>query len=169
VKLNTKILLFCISLSFFGCLKKEVYPPEPYLEYRGFYTIPDANGIDQSGQLSLYFTDGDGDFGLNESDTLPPYDKEGGYYYNLIIDYFEIQNGVPVAFSFPDIPFSSRIKPLVPLGRDKTLKGVIDVKIEAINNPFSSFDTIIFEAKIVDRALNVSNTVSTPPIKIKKQ
>ncbi len=41
----------------------------------------------------ISYTDGDGDLGLSDTDTYPPYNVGSEYYYNMIIDYFELQHG----------------------------------------------------------------------------
>jgi hypothetical protein len=59
--------------------------------------------------------------------------------------------------------FSARIPPLIPKDETKAIKGVIEDEL-FINNPLSDFDTIMFKVQLIDRALNKSNEVSSPPI-----
>lgn len=169
------ILLSLAALLTYSCKKYEEYPPEPTLEYLDFIILRDNMGIDQRGVLRLGFTDGNGDIGLYDYDTLAPYD------YNLFIKYFELQNGVfKEVFQITPVPvndsvtlydtatFNGRIPILTPAGKNKAIRGEIDDTL-FINNPLSSFDTIKFEAYIIDRALNKSNVIATPPILVKKQ
>ncbi len=170
------IVLFFISLLFIGsCQKYEEYPLEPHVEFVDFLMLRDAQGIDQRGVLRLSYTDGDGNIGLTRDDTVAPYD------YNLFIKYFELQNGVfkeiflitsrvvnDTTIVYDTATFNGRIPILTPAGKNKAIRGEIEDTL-FVNNPLSNFDTIKFEAYIVDRDLNKSNTVSTPPMFVKKR
>lgn len=162
-------VLFAISFLFLlqNCRKPEEFPSIPYLEFVSFAKITTPNGIDDKGILTLFFTDGDGDMGLSESDTLSPYNADSEFHYNFFIDYFEKQNGT---FVKVDLPFSlnSRIPILNTTDNSRPLKGNIEIEL-FINNILSPYDTIRFECKICDRALNISNQIVTPEIIIKKQ
>ncbi len=163
------ILLFASS-----CKKYEEFPPEPEIEFLDFVILRDLQGIDQRGVLRIGYTDGDGNIGLYDYDTVAPYD------YNLFIKYFELQNGVfkeiflitPTHIDdtvvYDTATFNGRIPILTPVGKNKAIRGEIEDTL-FINNPLSNFDTIKFEAYIVDRDLNKSNTIETPPIIIKKR
>lgn len=162
-----KMVLFLslmVSLEF--CRKPEEFPIEPAIEFVKFTKIASGNSIDDKGILTISFTDGDGDIGLSESDTLPPFDTASVYYYNFFIDYFEKKNGT---FTKVDLPFSinSRIPVLNTSGSTKPLKGTIDIEL-FINNILSPFDTIRFECSICDRALHMSNKVVSSEIIVNK-
>lgn len=173
----SNILLFVIILLLTGigsCKKVEKFPYTPYIEYRGFEVLynPDL-GINDRGVLSFYFQDGDGDIGLNSGDTSYPYNADSEYHYNLIINYFEMQNGIltevpilwynPVTQQYDTLSMSARIPNLTPSGINKAISGEIYDTL-FIYNFNSEFDTIMIEAFIYDRALNQSNTISTPLI-----
>jgi hypothetical protein len=106
---------------------------------------------------------------------LPPYD------YNLFIRYFEQKNGIfeevflitpsyinDSTIVYDTASFNGRIPILTPAGKNKSISGEIEDTL-FVNNPLSSFDTIMFEVSIKDRLLNESNTIQTPPIVIKKR
>lgn len=173
----SNIILFVLIASILGfvsCKKVQKFSEIPRIEYRHFEYIynPDL-GISDRGVISFSFEDGDGDIGLNNGDTLPPYDASSEYYYNLIITYFEMQNGelveVPILWYNPQteqydtLTQSARIPNLSPRGTNKAINGEIYDTL-FIYNFNSNFDTIKFEAYIYDRALHVSNTISTPLI-----
>jgi len=158
-------LLFIISL-LASCLKREEYPIEPHIEFVNFIKYVNDAGIEDKGVLIFSFTDGDGDIGLNAADTLPPFHQGGDFYYNLYIFYKEMQNGVLTSISLPQ-PFHTRLPVITPSGRNKAIKGEMEIKLD-IYNPLTTFDTICFDFYIVDRALHVSNTVSTPLIVVQK-
>lgn len=166
------LLVILVSIS---CKKYEEYPPEPVLEFSDFLILRDTAGIDQRGILKMTYTDGDGNIGLNDSDTVAPYD------YNLFIKYFELQRGVfkeiflvtpnyinDSTVIYDTATFNGRIPILTPAGKNKAIRGEIEDTL-FINNPLSPYDTIKFEIYIVDRDLNKSNTISTPPIIVKKR
>lgn len=159
--------LFFISVLFlFSCTKEEEFPPEPAITFLSFTKIPNTTSFDEKGVLKIFFTDGDGDLGLNAGDTFAPFDKNSMYYYNYFIKYFEKQHGTFVEVTLP-ATFNSRIPRLEASGNSKSIKGEIELEL-FINNPFSAFDTIRFEAQIADRALNLSNVITSPEIIVKK-
>jgi len=177
MKRLSKIQLFLIILlmaAYSSCKKVEKYPDIPRIEYLSFTKIynPDLEIFDR-GVLHFSFEDGDGDIGLNSNDTFPPYNTGSPYYYNLIITYYEMQNGelteVPILWFNPQteqydtLSLSSRIPNLTPDGVNKAISGEIFDTL-FIYNFNSDFDTIKFDAHIIDRALNESNAISTPLI-----
>lgn len=177
MKSNTKlslILLVVVLLFSQSCRKLEEYPLEPQIGFHDFVLLIDQQtGNINTGILMISYQDGDGDIGLAKKDTLFPYHREGDFHYNLIVKYFEQQFGsfveVPlVTFNdqtqtFDTNTFNTRIPPLLPDGQQKAIKGIIEYEL-FVNNPFSDFDTIQYKIKLIDRALNISNEVTTPPI-----
>lgn len=173
MKLMTKITVVFVLLSTFlisSCLKPEKFPNEPIIEFVGF----EAQG--DTGLFYISFTDGDGDIGLDEPDTLDPFIPETYYYYNMHFDYYEIVNGDtvrgtsdPSGNNFPTadpISLSYRIENLTPEGKNKALKGQIKIIMEpSYYNPgATSNDSILFKIVLIDRALNISNELITPII-----
>jgi len=160
-----------IIIGLSSCLEEEDFPIEPLIEFSTFVKLDDGLGYDNRGVLEITYKDGDGDIGLLDSDTIPPYD------YNLFINYFEMQNGefkqVFITVYNTDteqddtISFNARIPILTPDGVNKSISGIIQDTL-FINNYASDFDTIKFECWIMDRALHESNHVFTPPIIINK-
>ncbi len=158
-------LLFLIIMVA-GCKKSSDLPDVPIITFKEFRQYQYANGKDSIGVMVFDFTDGDGDLGYREKDTLPPFDKKGQYYYNFRVKYFERQKGI---FKEIKLPFdiNARIPYLTPEGKNKVLSGNIAMSF-FINNPFSTYDTIRFEAYIYDRALNKSNVIQTRDIIVNK-
>lgn len=177
MRLYTKItlILFLAGILLFSmCRKFEDYPIEPQIEFNNFLLeYNESTGITERGVLMISYTDGDGDLGLFSRDTFPPFNYGSDYYYNMIIDYYEKQNGkwelVPLIFKDPEtgendtLTFSVRIPNLTPSSGNQSIKGVIQDTMY-IYNPLSEFDTIKFSVYIIDRALHISNTVETPEI-----
>ena len=114
---------FCVSLFFIlfssACLKKEEYPIEPIISFKEMKINPHVNSIGGTVYLTISFTDGDGDIGLEVSDSIPPYD------YNLFVKLFGKKNGIYEEIIFPDstLNFNARIPVLNANGSNKTLKG----------------------------------------------
>lgn len=168
------ILCALAVLAVISCKRMEEYPPEPSISFMDFEKIfNETDSIYDRGILKFEFEDGDGDIGLAKYDTFPPFSPGSKYYYNLMIDYFEVRNGVetPVWLTFYNsetelydtIYLSARIPLLTPKGSNKALTGEIYDTI-FIYNYFSDFDTLFLKFKIVDRALHESNVERTPYI-----
>ncbi len=153
-------------LILFSCRKKENYPDTPHIEFKSFSKIQNATIYDDKGIVTLSFTDGNGDIGLAMGDTFSPYSPGSPYYYNFFIQYFERQMGVWTKVE-PPLPFNARIPLINPSGKEMPLSGDLQMEIY-INNPLSTYDTIRFELYILDRALNQSNSITTPEIIVKK-
>jgi len=147
-----------------SCFKKETYPNEPIITYDSFSIS------NNKARLAFNFTDGDGDIGLSDSDTLSPYDINSEFHYNLLINYFEKDDalgwvngknldGTPTVFKY-------RIKPIITKGEAKGIKGKIDVDMGTVFfNPLSSQnDTIRYEFLLIDKALNKSNSIQSEVI-----
>jgi hypothetical protein len=177
MRLNTKITLILIGLGLLlltTCSKFVDYPIEPHIDYNNFLLLLNQQtGITEKGVLFISYTDGDGDIGLDPGDTLPPFNFGGEYYYNMIIDYYEKQNGewklVPLVYSNNEtgqkdtITFNARIPNLTPSNGNQSINGIISDTMY-IYNPLSKYDTIKFSVYIIDRALHKSNKVETPEI-----
>ena len=60
-----------------SCFKKETYPIEPIISYDSF-SVSEGKA-----NLTFNFTDGDGDIGLADSDTISPFDIDSEFHYNF--------------------------------------------------------------------------------------
>ena len=177
MKFNIKlsfILSVLAVLAAISCKRLEEYPVEPAITFLEFEKIfNETDSIYDRGVLKFEFTDGDGDIGLEDRDTFPPFNPGSKYYYNLIIDYYEVRKGVetPVFLTFYNseteeydtVYLSARIPLLTPKGINKAISGDIYDTV-FIYNYFSDYDTLFLKFKIVDRALHESNTEKTPYI-----
>lgn len=150
-----------------SCLKPVSYPDEPELQSVTYEKMGDSLLI------SIEFTDGDGDVGLDANDTISPFNQNSFYHYNLYIEYYEMMDGEwvkgrddPSGNNFPTgdtINFQYRIANLTPIGQNKTLKGTINVTLAPLYYNFISNhnDSIKFRISLIDRALNFSNYIET--------
>jgi len=161
------LIFFASAILFFtSCMKKEKYPDIPQIEFAGWTSVFDTGQFAKRGILGITFKDGNGDIGLNPGDTFPPFNKQGDYYYNYVITYYEKQVGAYVKIDL-DPPFSARIPVLTPDDPNKAIKGIIIDTLAMNPNPL--FDTIRFDLFIYDRALNKSNVITTPDIILRRQ
>jgi hypothetical protein len=160
-KLRILFLLCIVILFFFSCRKIEHLPPEPHIDYTSF-TIFDTTDIlgnaSKGGRLKFHFEDGDGDMGLDVP-TEPGQDST-----NLFFTMYRKKNGAmtQVADNDPLKPSPYRIPYMERLGQNKILKGTISITFLYLF--YAPGDTIMYDFYIKDRALNVSNTVSTKEI-----
>lgn len=161
---NANIRVFIIAvfslclLGLFSCQEKVEYPIVPYIEFQDFSFLMNQDSAVERGLITIYFTDGDGDIGLTDEDSIAPYD------YNLFIDYFEYQNGlwnkVTNELTGDTINFYGRIPVITPTGQNKNIKGTIEDTL--FLNVFSEHDTFRYEISLRDRALHESNMVVSP-------
>lgn len=150
-----------------ACRNEYDYPVEPTLKYKDFVWVKTEEGEITKGILVLEFTDGDGDIGLGQGDTLPPFHLGGDHYYNFYIRLFTKNSGQynPIIFPDTNFTFNSRIPRIEFNGNSKAIKGVLEYTFDmVIMYPFLSSDTIMIETYIKDRGMHLSNTVQTPDI-----
>ena len=172
--------LFFWVLVVVACQKPVEYPIEPKITYEGFSYLFNADStFSGEGVVSFSYTDGDGDLGLDDGDTLPPFGFHDTHYYNMVVDYLKSENGVFVKTPllsphvpigpddtlvlFDTVTFNARFKRLRDSEEPKAISGTMDYKL-TVQNPFSPNDTIKFEIRILDRALHESNVIQTDPI-----
>lgn len=150
-------LLSTIAL---GCARDKKFPVIPFVEIEK-YTLVGANvdpsTLNEHLALRFYFTDGDGNIGLEDNQTQPPFCNTCDHYYNLYVNVYSKINGVFVL----NYPYNSRIKNLTPGGQNLSLEGHMDYKIDIANR---LSDTIMVDFYLEDRALNKSNLERTPEL-----
>lgn len=152
-------LLVLTGALFQACYKPEEFPDEPRLSFKKF-----EKGKDDKAYLTVSFTDGDGNVGLEKEDTTGKFSPDSRYHYNLFLEYYEKQNGDWVKRDL-EPPFYYRIPPLEPEGQSKALEGDIRVELSPTYfDPTSSYDTIKYKVRLADRDLNESDPVETDPI-----
>ena len=163
---KTLLLLFLPLIFLMACQEKVEYPIEPKITYEGITYLTDTDGT-PTGEviLSINYTDGDGDLGLDDADTLYPFGPNDPHYYNLLIDYLRWDGS---QFINDTINFNARFKRLLFNNEVKAISGTIDNTIMLLN-PFAPDDTVKLKAHIIDRTLHESNTVETEMICFRRQ
>ena len=168
------IALSLVLLLIAACRERVEYPVEPHIAYKGFTYIFNADStFSGEGIVSFSYTDGDGDLGLDNGDTLPPFGPNDAHYYNMVVDYMKCVNGVfekiPLLSwnvqtqTYDTVSFNARFRRLRDSEDPKAISGTIDYTLP-VQNPLSPNDTIKFEIHILDRALHESNVIQTDPI-----
>jgi len=159
-------MLFIILL-FSSCVERIDYPKEPVIKYKDFYIYSQNNF--ETGVFVISFTDGDGDIGLAHKDTLPPFNPGSKYFFNFFMTFYQQIDGnfeVIVDYDGNVVEYNSRIPPVNPDDEPQNLRGdiYIDIDISILKAVLGNNNVIKIEAYIVDRNLNYSNTIITPPL-----
>lgn len=121
--------------------------------------FPNDLGKDTLIKIFLNYTDGDGDLGLRDSDTFPPYQFDGLYFYNLWVKMESLENGTWKSlinpFTLDTLNFNERLPYITPTGKNKWVQGNIELLIPA--SPFTlKPDSVRFKVILVDRSLKAS-------------
>ena len=145
-----------------ACKRDEVFPVQPEIAFENFIPSYSGTGSLDSLKMEISFTDGDGDLGLGQADTFPPFNIKSEYYYNFILKYFEIKNGIASEKKL-NATLNARIPFIPPQNGSKYLKGKINI-ILALDPFAGKKDTIFYKAFVYDRALHKSNEITTPAI-----
>ena len=158
------VLIGILTTTFTSCREQEQFPDEPQLTFKEF--IQETEDGQDVARMILSFTDGDGNLGLDQADTSGVFCPDTCfYYYNLFCNYYEKQDGEWVHYSYENedilVPFYYRVPRVTPGGQNPTLEGDIEIDMQAYFIPLTGYDTCRFEAFLVDRDLNHSNTVLT--------
>lgn len=174
-----KISLFLFATGIIlSCLKPKEYPDTPVIEFKSLTEYGDHD----SAEVSFTFKDGDGDIGLDEKDTFPPFDPQSRYFKNVYLLYM-YKDTVTGTFK-PFLKYNKacggdttnpgdcdtlfkvyRIQNITPKGQNKVLDGEIKIKLKG---PYfemgKGHKTVKYEIFMFDRALHKSNTVETSEI-----
>jgi hypothetical protein len=169
---NTKVITLVICATLVACTPDSLgFSDVPTISMESVIVLRDIEGNDSIIQVTVYYQDGDGDIGLTSADTSAPYDLGSLYSHNFPVTYL-VKNNVD---SFVQLRKSNgdlygnqheRIPVITPTGKYKSISGTLQVNLPA--NPISLKPKIIkLEMKLIDRALNVSNTLITEEIQLK--
>jgi len=156
LKISFFILVF--SIMFYTCEEIVSYPDTPSIDYQAFTLYKTVDELGNNiflGKLEFEFTDGDGNIGIYQPDSLNIADS---LKYNLYLRLYERDSeGSRLVESF-DSTQNFRIPYIEREGQNKTLKGTITVDLEYKT---IEYDTIFYTFYITDRDFNKSNTDTT--------
>ncbi len=161
-KRSVTIALFMI-LVFGACIQIDDPPNVPVISYSGHesgYCYDDLGNEAKCIRLTFRLEDGDGNFGLKENDTLPPFTDEykHNFYYNLYLyngEEFIIWNDLII--NYFDIPY------IEPQGQNKVLIADVSIDISFVAGTLP-YDTLLIDFYVYDRELNQSNIAETDTI-----
>jgi len=157
ISLRSLFLGLGMSMVLGGCRPDKDFSDTPTLEY----TTSIQYKEDRQGtfadivEVELYFTDGDGDIGLDEDQTSTPnFCESCPYYNNLMAEIYVEEGGVKEFYS----TYNARIKNLTPTGQNKTLEGKLFFQIDVTTR---TSDSLHFTFQLIDRALNKSEVAES--------
>jgi hypothetical protein len=165
-----KYIKILVILTWASCTpKSQEFPFTPTLKLDSPPAQFQRNGKDSSVLITLDYTDGNGDIGLEPGDTFAPFNYGGKFFYNLFVDVYEVENGQPKPIIIPlttdTVRFNDRIANLTPTGRNKSIFGKLTIHLNAIPYPGIFPDSMFYKIQIADRSLNLSNVITTPVMK----
>ena len=167
----TKVAGMLLITVFSACNSEQIdLSVIPKIEFVSLEQLPDVNQKDSVLKLVLYFEDGDGDIGLTDADTAAPFNFGSPYFHNLPITYL-VKNGndyTELVDPINNEPYGNqhqRVPLLTPSGKSKGITGNLTVYLTA-NPALTQPDELKFEVKLIDRALNISNTITTPSVQL---
>ncbi len=146
------------------------YSTTPVISLKSLTTLKSISGNDSLIEIIINYEDGDGNIGLSETDTAPPFNYGGMFYHNLPIKYMVKNNGVFEEVKNPDNQElygnqHERIPHLTAENASKAISGTI--KVTLTTNPFDIYpDEVQFEIKLIDRELNISNSITTQSLQL---
>lgn len=176
----TFLLLFGISLTLSACFSPPDFANAPAIDFKsieGVRTTDPLGNAQDSITVTITFKDGDGDLGIASNDTFPPYQalttNDAGdiisnyFHHNYHLKVKRFKNGQTEDVAFLDGGgIKGRFGPMV--GESGPIEGELNFGRYFLvgngNRTFNNFDTIFFEINIVDRALNISNTIESEAI-----
>lgn len=161
-------LLFTVILfAFNSCRKESSFSEIPALVFKEYKIF----GND-SLHLIFSFTDGDGDLGITEGDTFPPFNPAAFSYNNLFLYYQSMNADSTFNYFIQSLPNNQtdslkwrfRYRNITPTGQRKVLEGDITATLKS---PFriTIHENYRYEIFMFDRALRKSNIIYSPLIK----
>ncbi|MBW3131182.1 hypothetical protein [Hymenobacter profundi] len=158
-----------------SCLTAPDYPDTPSIEFeniRSERVVADIGNYDTV-TVTVSFRDGDGDLGLDNSETNAPYNlndasgQPNKFYNNYFFQPQILRDGTFVDFNFTgSFRYDSRFPRIPPIDRNEPKRGNLSFGLQIFQGTFPAGSQVRFKVSIADRALNVSNEVITDPITI---
>jgi len=156
-----------IAALFFSQCKPEEFndPIEPVISLENIALLKDSLGNDSIINVTLKFSDGDGDFGLNSDDTMSPF-RFGEPFLNnmwITLEYMDASNAW-IEASNDSLGLDQRVLRLTPEGKYKSIRGSISFVINPKPTPTFSHKLVRYSFVMVDRTLHESNKVVSKEI-----
>lgn len=151
------LLLITVGAAFlWACVKKTTYPTVPEIEYKAFFPY-----VGDSADIQIRFTDGDGDIGVEESDSTRTFwvtyyyrdtitNKYVGYYRPLFND--TLRTGYII--KSPSDAY-----------KGKPISGEISVRLQQFRHS-KKIKNVKYVIYLFDAAGNRSNIITSPEISV---
>ena len=154
---------FLFAIFFSACQKTSSGPVIPSISYKNFTAIST-----DSARLEINFTDGDGDIGYLSQDASPQPNLWIRYlYYNFTDQKYEGVRNTNDSMTHDSVYFVYNIPDLTPKGKNKSLKGIIEVAISPVwYLPYyntNDSNLIEYQVWLFDRAGHQSNVITVGP------
>ena len=159
------LLLLAVGIAvFIGCRKIPKFSETPSIQYKDIQTVSFFNEIQfidaDSVTVGIHFEDGDGDLGY-------PLDQRSEDHIDYFVKVYRKTNGtfIPVT----SVTYDGHLPLLAPESAPGPIEG--DIFYTMIFNYITDQpvdDTLKFEIHIKDRKGNISNTVDSAPVIIRK-
>jgi len=176
IRFSTYTTILTIVFTFNACQKPPEFsniPSISLLNITKIYKETDERKGDFV-TLNINFKDGDGDLGINDSESLlPPYTVDSiqtEYFYNLLVTmYYKSNNQWKIVNFGSNNGLSGQFTRLQESDLKSPIKGTISYDFVIDNQAqntlgFKKNDSIKFDIEIRDRALNKSNIITTNPL-----
>jgi len=161
-----------LLISLVTCKEDPDISKTPEISFESLSLYKNISGKDSMIVLRINYKDGDGDLGLNGSDTFPPFNYGNMAYYNLFVTY-EVKNGntwekILNPSTNDTIKYNQRFPRLNFTNKNKHITGYMDLKIPATPYPGIKPQNVRFGFIMMDRALNKSNFAGSGDIFLKQ-
>ena len=143
-------------MGLYACVKKKTYSQKPEIEFKEF--IPYA---DESGDMIIRFSDGDGDIGKTQDDQTNNLFTTY-YYFDTILGKF---TALYSAANLDTIRTPYKIRKPADDYNGKPITGEVAVEMN-LYRPDPSHKRIKYVMYLIDNANNVSNVLTTPELQV---
>ncbi len=171
---GSKALILLGCLCYFSCNNSDPKPKAaPVLQLNQITKIDNGQGSDSLLLVDLTYEDEDGDLGLDEEMTDPPFNFGNAFFYNLFVEMYTNTDTGWSQITNPDngriIDLNERFANLTPGGNDKHIKGEMELSLFASPYPGVKPEKVFFKFQIADRNLHLSNQVVSDTLILKFQ
>ena len=162
------IVPLCLILSVNACKDEAIESKIPKIEFNSVSVYKDIRSRDSMVVLQISYEDGNGDIGLSEGDTFPPFNYGNTAFYNLFVSYYVKTGNVFQKIVYPStsdtIHFNQRFPTLNFSSKEKKVSGIMDLRIPASPYPGINPTAVKFRISMLDKSLNHSNEVESGEI-----
>lgn len=156
----SKVWAIGAGLLLLTCKGEDTPSVEPKLQWVSNSVVAADDQRDSLVLVEFRYEDGDGDVGLEPSDTSYPFAYGDPYFYNFQVRYWHCVDGQWVRPLNPLQPrdtldLSERLLNMTPTGKHKSIKGNLTLRLPAKPYQYEG-DSVRFECRLIDRALHQS-------------